>query len=97
MDKKNTTIGILLLITAFGALYWGQLHSQQPATPAQVRQAVAHLNRHKAMTLVPAAPLAPRFPAEDLYGVIPTDTRKPFDVREIIARIVDGVTEQHRS
>ncbi len=34
--------------------------------------------------------VAPVFPAEELYGVIPTDTRKPFDVREIIARIVDG-------
>ena len=33
---------------------------------------------------------APRFAAEELYGVIPVDTRKPFDVREIIARIVDG-------
>lgn len=32
----------------------------------------------------------PAFPASELYGVIPTDTRKPFDVREIIARIVDG-------
>ena len=32
----------------------------------------------------------PAYPATDLYGVIPTDTRKPFDVREIIARIVDG-------
>ncbi|MDI3384196.1 carboxyl transferase domain-containing protein [Xenophilus aerolatus] len=32
----------------------------------------------------------PAFDAEELYGVIPTDTRKPFDVREIIARIVDG-------
>ena len=32
----------------------------------------------------------PKFAAEELYGVIPTDTRKPFDVREIIARIVDG-------
>ncbi|WP_295550847.1 carboxyl transferase domain-containing protein [uncultured Pseudacidovorax sp.] len=32
----------------------------------------------------------PVYPPEDLYGVIPTDTRKPFDVREIIARIVDG-------
>ena len=30
------------------------------------------------------------YDAEELYGVIPTDTRKPFDVREIIARIVDG-------
>ncbi|QRF57148.1 carboxyl transferase domain-containing protein [Variovorax paradoxus] len=32
----------------------------------------------------------PAFPREELYGVIPTDTRKPFDVREIIARVVDG-------
>ena len=32
----------------------------------------------------------PKFLANELYGVIPTDTRKPFDVREIIARIVDG-------
>jgi 3-methylcrotonyl-CoA carboxylase beta subunit len=32
----------------------------------------------------------PKYPAEELYGVIPADTRKPFDVREIIARIVDG-------
>jgi 3-methylcrotonyl-CoA carboxylase beta subunit len=33
---------------------------------------------------------APRFPADDLYGIVPADTRKPYDVREIIARIVDG-------
>jgi 3-methylcrotonyl-CoA carboxylase beta subunit len=32
----------------------------------------------------------PRFAAQELYGVIPVDTRKPFDVREIVARIVDG-------
>ncbi|MBC7436715.1 MAG: methylcrotonoyl-CoA carboxylase [Bdellovibrionales bacterium] len=32
----------------------------------------------------------PKFPAEELYGVIPEDKRKPYDVREIIARIVDG-------
>jgi 3-methylcrotonyl-CoA carboxylase beta subunit len=34
--------------------------------------------------------IAPKYPSQELYGVIPTDTRKPFDVREIIARIVDG-------
>jgi 3-methylcrotonyl-CoA carboxylase beta subunit len=34
--------------------------------------------------------IAPKFAPEELYGVIPIDTRKPFDVREIIARIVDG-------
>jgi 3-methylcrotonyl-CoA carboxylase beta subunit len=31
----------------------------------------------------------PRFPAEDLYSIIPADTRQPFDIREVIARIVD--------
>ena len=32
----------------------------------------------------------PLYPAEELYGVIPEDPRQPFDVREIIARLVDG-------
>ena len=32
----------------------------------------------------------PLYPADELYGIIPTDTRQPFDVREVIARIVDG-------
>ncbi|KQP02922.1 carboxyl transferase domain-containing protein [Pseudorhodoferax sp. Leaf265] len=56
---------------------------------ALARQAVAHLNRCKApqMALQPSRP--PRFAAEELYGVIPADTRKPYDVREVIARIVD--------
>jgi 3-methylcrotonyl-CoA carboxylase beta subunit len=54
------------------------------------REAISHLNRNKAPTITPQAPVAPKFAAEELYGVIPTDTRKPFDVREIIARIVDG-------
>ena len=35
------------------------------------------------------APRPPRFPAEDLYGLVPTDLRSPFDVREVIARLVD--------
>ncbi len=32
----------------------------------------------------------PLYPADDLYGLIPADPRKPFDSREIIARLVDG-------
>jgi 3-methylcrotonyl-CoA carboxylase beta subunit len=32
----------------------------------------------------------PLFPAEDLYGIMPADPRQPFDIREIIARLVDG-------
>ena len=35
-------------------------------------------------------PREPLYPAEELYGVIPADARKPYDVRELIARIVDG-------
>ena len=54
------------------------------------REAVRHLNRDKRPETALREPRAPRFAAEELYGVIPTDTRKPFDVREIIARIVDG-------
>ncbi|HEY4022723.1 MAG TPA: carboxyl transferase domain-containing protein, partial [Pseudonocardiaceae bacterium] len=33
---------------------------------------------------------APALPQEDLYGVVPTDSRTPYDVREVIGRIVDG-------
>jgi 3-methylcrotonyl-CoA carboxylase beta subunit len=57
---------------------------------ALARQAVATLNRVKRPDVPLQKPVAPLYGAEELYGVIPTDTRKPFDVREIIARIVDG-------
>jgi 3-methylcrotonyl-CoA carboxylase beta subunit len=57
---------------------------------ALARQAVSHLNQKKPLAPALLASVAPKFVAEELYGVIPTDTRKPFDVREIIARIVDG-------
>jgi len=35
-------------------------------------------------------PRPPKYPAEDLYGIIPADVRAPYDVHEVIARIVDG-------
>ena len=57
---------------------------------ALARQAVKNLNARKVPPITTIDPVAPKYPAEELYGVIPTDTRKPFDVREIIARIVDG-------
>ena len=57
---------------------------------ALAREAVARLNTSKTVPVRTQAPKPPRFPADELYGVIPVDTRKPFDVREIIARIVDG-------
>ncbi|MDP9898253.1 carboxyl transferase domain-containing protein [Variovorax ginsengisoli] len=54
------------------------------------RSAIANINRKDATEAPHTDARAPAFPREELYGVIPTDTRKPFDVREIIARIVDG-------
>ncbi|MDB5855424.1 MAG: methylcrotonoyl-CoA carboxylase [Herminiimonas sp.] len=57
---------------------------------ALARRIVGNLNRKKQHGLVLREPVAPLFPAQELYGVIPVDTRKPFDVREVIARIVDG-------
>ncbi len=57
---------------------------------ALARAAVANLNRNQPAAPTDTSPVAPKYAAEELYGVIPTDTRKPFDVREIIARIVDA-------
>jgi len=54
------------------------------------RDIVANLNRKKKMPLTLAEPHEPAYPAEELYGLIPEDTRRPFDIREVIARIVDS-------
>jgi 3-methylcrotonyl-CoA carboxylase beta subunit len=54
------------------------------------RDILAHLNRKKQFALAVQAPSEPKYPAEELYGVIPKDSRKSFDIREIIARLVDG-------
>ena len=53
------------------------------------RNAVANLNRHKPQSTA-AEVKEPAYPASELYGLIPTDTRQPYDVREVIARLVDG-------
>ncbi|TLU65207.1 methylcrotonoyl-CoA carboxylase [Thalassotalea litorea] len=55
-----------------------------------VRQAVGNLNRVKAGQLSIKAPSEPLYDGKEIYGVIPKDTRQPYDVREIIARVVDG-------
>ena len=57
---------------------------------AIARGIVGHLNRVKATELELAAPREPLHPGNELYGVINADIRKPYDVHEVIARIVDG-------
>ncbi|MCZ8236209.1 MAG: methylcrotonoyl-CoA carboxylase [Inhella sp.] len=56
---------------------------------ALARQVVGSLNWTKANPLRCQAPKPPRYAVDELHGVIPTDARKPFDVREVIARVVD--------
>jgi 3-methylcrotonyl-CoA carboxylase beta subunit len=56
---------------------------------AIARRIVGNLNRRKVVTLEVADPKPPRYAAEEIYGVINADIRKPYDVREVIARIVD--------
>ena len=57
---------------------------------AIARAAVGHLNWMKPEQIKLAPPRAPLFDAAELHGIIPADSRKPFDVREILARLVDG-------
>src|SRR5581483_11256810 len=54
-----------------------------------VRQIIANLNRPQ-LALEPETPEEPLYGAEEIYGVVPPDLRRPFDVREVIARLVDG-------
>jgi 3-methylcrotonyl-CoA carboxylase beta subunit len=57
---------------------------------AIARRIVANLNTRKRAELDIAEPVMPRYPSEEIYGVINADIRKPYDVREVIARVVDG-------
>lgn len=57
---------------------------------AIARRCIANLNWTKQGQLNTRAPRAPLYAADELYGVIPVDSKQPFDVREIIARLVDG-------
>ena len=54
------------------------------------RTVVSTLNSAKAMPADMTAPEEPLFDPEELYGIVNADVRKPYDVREVIARLVDG-------
>ncbi len=57
---------------------------------AIARRIVRNLNRGKSPGVALAEPREPLYPPESVGGVIPADVRKPYDVREVIARVVDG-------
>lgn len=54
------------------------------------RDVVSQLNRPKPTFIDRIASTAPNYAVEELYGIIPNDPRQSYDVREVIARIVDG-------
>ena len=54
------------------------------------RGIVGHLNRRKPLPVALREAREPLYAAEELYGIVPKDTRRPFDIREVIARITDG-------
>ena len=55
-----------------------------------VRRIIGGLNYRKSVATEVREPREPLYPAEEMYGVIPADPRKPYDVREILARLLDG-------
>lgn len=55
-----------------------------------VRRAVSRLNRVKTPGLDLREAREPLYAAQEIYGIVPSDARKPYDVREVIARVVDG-------
>ncbi|WP_273521158.1 carboxyl transferase domain-containing protein [Rhodosalinus sediminis] len=57
---------------------------------ALARRAVAGLNRRRPETVVWETPEPPAYDPEEILGVVPADLRTPYDIREVIARIVDG-------
>ncbi|WP_436054047.1 carboxyl transferase domain-containing protein [Phenylobacterium sp. LjRoot225] len=57
---------------------------------AIVREIVGNLNTVKRPDIDIAEPRPPRYDPRELYGIVPTDLREPYDVRDVIARIVDG-------
>lgn len=57
---------------------------------AIARRCVANLNWKKLGQVQTRQPCAPLYPADELYGVIPAQSKQPYDVREVIARLVDA-------
>jgi 3-methylcrotonyl-CoA carboxylase beta subunit len=57
---------------------------------AIARRIVSNLNRIKRVELDLAPPEEPLYPASEIYGIVPPDLKRPFEVREVIARVVDG-------
>jgi acetyl-CoA carboxylase carboxyltransferase component len=66
------------------------LADSEDAALRKARAIVAALNRTKRVDLDVAEPEEPARPAEEIYGLLPEDNRHPYEVRELLARLLDG-------
>jgi len=57
---------------------------------ALARRAVGNLNRRKPDSVVMQSPEDPAYDPDEIFGAVPADLRTPYDIREVIARVVDG-------
>ena len=57
---------------------------------ALARRAVSHLNLTKPLSVNWQSPEDPAYDPEEIFGVVPGDLRTPYDIKEVIARVVDG-------
>ena len=57
---------------------------------ALARRAVSHLNRRRPETVLWTTPEGPAYDPDEILGAVPADLRTPYDIREVIARVVDG-------
>jgi 3-methylcrotonyl-CoA carboxylase beta subunit len=57
---------------------------------ALARRAVSHVNRRKPLSVDWQSPEDPAYDPDEIFGVVPGDLRTPYDIREVIARVVDG-------
>ncbi len=57
---------------------------------ALARQSVGNLNRRRPQTVLWQSPEEPAYDPEEILGIVPADLKTPYDIREVIARTVDG-------
>ncbi|MDA8740795.1 methylcrotonoyl-CoA carboxylase, partial [Rhodobacteraceae bacterium] len=57
---------------------------------ALARRAVGNLNRQKPAGVVLQSPEDPAYDPEEILGIVPPDLRKPYDIRELLIRVIDG-------
>jgi acetyl-CoA carboxylase carboxyltransferase component len=65
-------------------------HPNDQACLAKIRSQLAQLGRPQRGPFAWREPVAPLYPAEDLYGIVPIDRSRPYDAHEILARLLDG-------